>query len=262
MIKLFHNIRQNLLNEGKTSKYLKYAIGEIILVVIGILIALSLNNWKEYTADRSNERNQLKNIQEDILKDTTDVTFNIAYHTQFLNSEKELLAYMQSPDNKPVDSISYELALGLPMILTLHESSFNNLRNTDLNIITNDSLKQQISNHYDNFAKVILTLENDLDEYKTYRSKLPYFLKYFRLSNKVVIRDNTQFNTGDYFGPDVEFNKLVLVDTVGLKNDEAFKIVLAQSISFTKIKVQLYFDFLERIQELKKAIDQELRKKV
>ncbi|RIA09050.1 hypothetical protein OE09_0878 [Flavobacteriaceae bacterium MAR_2010_72] len=44
MIKFFHHIHQNFLNEGKTSKYLKYAIGEIILVVIGILIALSINN--------------------------------------------------------------------------------------------------------------------------------------------------------------------------------------------------------------------------
>ncbi|MBK8633970.1 MAG: hypothetical protein IPN72_10580 [Saprospiraceae bacterium] len=49
MIKLFRNIRQSLLAEGKTSKYLKYAIGEIILVVIGILIALSINTWNKTT---------------------------------------------------------------------------------------------------------------------------------------------------------------------------------------------------------------------
>lgn len=47
MIKFFRKIRQNLLSEGKTGKYLKYAIGEIILVVIGILIALQINNWNE-----------------------------------------------------------------------------------------------------------------------------------------------------------------------------------------------------------------------
>lgn len=47
MIKFFRKIRQNLLSEGKTGKYLKYAIGEIILVVIGILIALGINNWNE-----------------------------------------------------------------------------------------------------------------------------------------------------------------------------------------------------------------------
>ena len=45
MIKLLRNIRKQLLAEGKTSRYLKYAIGEIILVVIGILIALGINNW-------------------------------------------------------------------------------------------------------------------------------------------------------------------------------------------------------------------------
>ena len=45
MIKFFRKIRQNLLLENKTGKYFKYAIGEILLVVIGILIALSINNW-------------------------------------------------------------------------------------------------------------------------------------------------------------------------------------------------------------------------
>ena len=47
MIKFFRNIRKNLLTEGKTTKYFKYAVGEIILVVIGILIALQINNWNE-----------------------------------------------------------------------------------------------------------------------------------------------------------------------------------------------------------------------
>ncbi|TVZ59704.1 hypothetical protein NA63_2240 [Flavobacteriaceae bacterium MAR_2010_105] len=47
MIKFFRKIRQNLLSENKFSKYLFYALGEIILVVVGILIALSINNWKE-----------------------------------------------------------------------------------------------------------------------------------------------------------------------------------------------------------------------
>ncbi|NNF86407.1 MAG: hypothetical protein HKO48_02830, partial [Nitrosopumilus sp.] len=47
MIKFFRRIRKDLMETGKTSKYLKYAIGEIILVVIGILIALQINNWNE-----------------------------------------------------------------------------------------------------------------------------------------------------------------------------------------------------------------------
>ena len=45
MIKLFRNMRQNFIMENKTGKYFKYAIGEIVLVVIGILITLRVNNW-------------------------------------------------------------------------------------------------------------------------------------------------------------------------------------------------------------------------
>ena len=47
MIKFFRKIRQDLLSTGKTGKYLKYAIGEILLVIIGILIAVSINSWNE-----------------------------------------------------------------------------------------------------------------------------------------------------------------------------------------------------------------------
>jgi uncharacterized membrane protein len=52
MIKFFRKIRQNLLMENKTGKYLKYAIGEIVLVVIGILIALSINNFNNSRQER------------------------------------------------------------------------------------------------------------------------------------------------------------------------------------------------------------------
>jgi hypothetical protein len=55
MIKLFRKIRYDLMAKHKTGKYFKYAIGEIILVVIGILIALSINNWNETQKEKHNE---------------------------------------------------------------------------------------------------------------------------------------------------------------------------------------------------------------
>ena len=60
MIKFFRKIRQKTLSEGKTGKYLKYAFGEIIIVVVGILIALQINNW--------NEHRKIKNAEIEILK--------------------------------------------------------------------------------------------------------------------------------------------------------------------------------------------------
>ena len=70
MIKFFRKIRQNLLSEGKTGKYFKYAIGEILLVIIGILIAVSINNW--------NEDQKLKKVEQSILKDLKqEMTINL-----------------------------------------------------------------------------------------------------------------------------------------------------------------------------------------
>lgn len=66
MIKFFRNIRKSLLNEGKTSKYFKYAIGEIVLVVIGILIALQINNWNESRKEQRLLQTYYKQILEDL----------------------------------------------------------------------------------------------------------------------------------------------------------------------------------------------------
>ena len=63
MIKFFRHIRQNLLMENKTGKYFKYAIGEILLVVIGILIALQINNWNEGRKRAAEERLLLSNLK-------------------------------------------------------------------------------------------------------------------------------------------------------------------------------------------------------
>jgi hypothetical protein len=66
MIKFFRRIRQGLLTENKFSKYVLYAIGEIVLVIIGILIALQLNNWKEQQKLNSNEQEVLKDLRVEV----------------------------------------------------------------------------------------------------------------------------------------------------------------------------------------------------
>ena len=80
MIKFFRKIRYDLLEKNKTGKYFKYAIGEIILVVIGILIALQINNWNE-----SNKKNKLKtsyitSLIDDYTKDTIQLNNSINFN--------------------------------------------------------------------------------------------------------------------------------------------------------------------------------------
>ncbi|WP_250434351.1 DUF6090 family protein [Hanstruepera flava] len=80
MIKFFRKIRQQLLSEGKTSKYFKYALGEIVLVVIGILIALQINNWNENRKNRITEADYYCRILDDfelnekLIDETTELT--------------------------------------------------------------------------------------------------------------------------------------------------------------------------------------------
>ena len=82
MIKFFRHIRQNQLETGKTRKYLKYAIGEIVLVVIGILIALSINNWNENRKENNYLRMVYTHIQKDLLTDTLNISENIKYYSK------------------------------------------------------------------------------------------------------------------------------------------------------------------------------------
>ena len=81
MIKFFRQIRLDLMEKNKTGKYLKYAIGEIVLVVIGILIALSINNWNEKRIEVNQEKITLSNLNEefqDNLRDLDSITVKLS----------------------------------------------------------------------------------------------------------------------------------------------------------------------------------------
>ncbi|MCX2718905.1 DUF6090 family protein [Lentiprolixibacter aurantiacus] len=67
MLHFFRKTRRDLLANSKFFKYLKYAIGEILLVVIGILIALQVNNWNEERIDRNRETQVLKELRDDLV---------------------------------------------------------------------------------------------------------------------------------------------------------------------------------------------------
>ena len=95
MIKLFRNVRKNLLNEGKTTKYFKYAIGEIILVVIGILIALQVNNWNEIQKSKQQGRIILENILQDLKNDKIGLTKIIERRTSKAKSARLMGSYYE-----------------------------------------------------------------------------------------------------------------------------------------------------------------------
>ncbi|MFS4447322.1 DUF6090 family protein [Maribacter sp. 2307UL18-2] len=103
MLKFFGKIRQKLLSENKFSKYLIYAIGEIVLVVIGILIALQINNWNITQQDRKTEKQNLLALQEEFSKNKTKIQEVIQQNNQNISGAEKMI---QSFSSTSKDTIS------------------------------------------------------------------------------------------------------------------------------------------------------------
>ena len=111
MIKFFREIRQNLIMENKTGKYLKYAIGEIVLVVIGILIALSINNWNDERNAKieteAQRQSNLKEIYHDLKRDVIVLDTIINQLQGQKEDSKYLLKVLESNDKYVSDSLKF-----------------------------------------------------------------------------------------------------------------------------------------------------------
>lgn len=148
MIKFFRHIRQKLLQENRFTKYLLYAIGEIVLVVIGILIALQINNWNESQKERKLEEStliEIKNaLQLDIrlLQEEIELQLgNAQSATVLLNHIKEKKPYSKKLDSLWVNVVYY-------FLVDFNTSAYKLLESRGIDIIKNESLRQKIVDHY------------------------------------------------------------------------------------------------------------------
>lgn len=146
MIKFFRHIRQRLLTENKISKYLLYAIGEIILVVIGILIALQVNNWREEQQDIKDFNLIIKEIGNNIRLDSIEMAIDV----NDIKKQIECLEFLMNIDKSiPNDSLSACIA----RIMHTHWPDYNTtgieqLKNNKNVSIKKDSLIEAIYDYY------------------------------------------------------------------------------------------------------------------
>ena len=150
MLKFFRNIRQKLLNEGKTTSYLKYAIGEIILVIIGILMALQINNWNEDRKEKKLEFYLLNQIKTDIQADSSLIaSFIMLTHGKTLQAKRlrkavEKKRYDMSKDSLVVNAF----LIGKLVLFDAYTPTFDELVSSGkLNIIKSDNLKTLIKRY-------------------------------------------------------------------------------------------------------------------
>ncbi|MFH6768800.1 DUF6090 family protein [Gaetbulibacter aquiaggeris] len=179
MIKFFRKIRQKLLAENKISKYLLYAVGEIILVVIGILIALQINNWNEINKTHIIEINTLKELRSDLEQNRIEINGHITALENCVKSNKVILHYMENklPYN---DSLDFHFSTLYPFIAFAPvQTTFDNLSQNGIKLISNDSLRNQISKLYGNEFEAFRVFERTyfVEHYSNYIK--PMFIKEF-----------------------------------------------------------------------------------
>lgn len=100
MIKFFRHIRQNLIMENRTGKYLKYAIGEIILVVIGILIALQINNWNEQNAIHKTQEKHLRAIKNEMTNNLNSLEKEQQRLADIIENNRQLIRLIDESDER------------------------------------------------------------------------------------------------------------------------------------------------------------------
>lgn len=160
MIKFFRKIRQTLVKDNRLGKYLLYASGEIILVVIGILIALQINNWNENNKTSLLEKIYLSNIADDLHDQLTSIDDQIDFETNFSNSSLEILTNFYN-NTLTLDSVFFNSAsilIARKTFITEDATYTDLISSGNIKVLSNKKMKNQIIKYYqelERFEKII-----------------------------------------------------------------------------------------------------------
>ncbi|HDZ04284.1 MAG TPA: hypothetical protein ENH58_04480 [Maribacter sp.] len=181
MIKFFRKIRYDLMVKNKTGKYLKYAFGEIVLVVIGILIALQISNWNERrkTSEKElillTELQSALNLNKEKLNYRSDNFKNVSIEGKLLEVHlSNNLAYndsLQSYFTIPTTDFSFQISY----------STYENIKSQGFDIVSNSELRLKIINLYDEVFANSRDQEIKTSNLLT-NSIQPIMFKYFKVT--------------------------------------------------------------------------------
>ena len=193
MLKFFRKIRQNLLLEGRTGKYVKYAFGEIVLVVIGILIALQINTWSQRIKDSKEEHELLVKIRANIQSDTLNLKGGI-------DRIKSYLAALEIIENEMKDETlsRFSVDLSRPLIsavdMNLETTTWENLKSTGkLSLLKSASLVDSLQTYYQQFKNVNKSWTEGFQSYN--RGILAP--KFFEFDDLTFFPPESSFKSGD-----------------------------------------------------------------
>ena len=242
MLTFFRRIRKGLIDSSSARKYVLYAIGEIALVVFGILIALQINNWNEERKHRIDEVSLLRVLKsnfetslEELKADTVMNRITVTKYQELIKAVKEDLPYDESLGEALV--LMYDWAS--PHI---PNTAYESLKSRGIEIIRNIELRNQIVDIYE---KQFAYLVNGYDraEWAFFQSALiPFATK-----NIEVIDDNTTYSG-------------IPNDFQALKENPEFVNILSKLISLRLWGIDNYTSTMNKVEDVIELIDNELEK--
>jgi len=161
MFSFLRKIRKKLSMKNDSTKYLGYALGEIVLVVIGILIALGINNWSEDRKERELETEILVQISENLKKDKEALSGIIANANRAVYSSEKILELHRTSQSS--DSLKYWLGniVQFDRFLPL-TNAYEVLKSKGLDLVSNKELRFKLGTYYDDQAQIITNANEDL----------------------------------------------------------------------------------------------------
>jgi len=245
MINFFRKIRKQLADDNKPLKYLRYAIGEIFLVVIGILIALQINNWNQNRIENQVEKRLLKELHENLEYNEQTLKSDIAEEYKSMHSVKQVLEILEN--RLPYhDSMDYHFGRSqYSPDIVLSTTAFSSIQSRGFDIISSDSLRNSIITLFDNDYKYLIAQTVRLEDQFWPSSVLPLYHKYFRLNSM----EGTPYNDGLDSAP---------VDYEALLNDQQYHNMIKHRGGFRYQGAALKEDALGKTVKLKNQIKEYL----
>ena len=239
MFKFFRRIRQGLLKEGKFYGYLVYAIGEIILIIIGILIALQISNWNETRKLKSIEISLLKGISVDLTQNINQVKAIISADDKDIQKGENLLKILKDPESTFHDSLKLSFGVINSYFPFEHtDGAYENLKQKGLDIIQDDSLKIEVRYLFEQLFPGIEKTGNSFRE-KVYFQSTDIFIKYLE-TEKIIFSKNPN-----------NFNKL--------KESQEFINMFTYALASRRQARNIYQGRLDRALKAKQFIDEKIQ---
>lgn len=275
MIKFFRTIRKSLLMENKTSKYFKYAIGEIILVVIGILIALSINNWNQNQNRLKKETILLQQLKVELISIFKDVYSDLAQLRQAEKSHYKIIDHIdENLDYKEELAFDFDF-LKEDEYIYPETAVYNKIKDEGLDIIQNDSIRNNVQILYETIFPRIsrgLSFHPDISEYldefytTNFKVNKNYNITHSFIIEKESISDTIFPSTSiTYPMVFVEYGKTrqftlgyIPLDFEDLKKNNEFYMLLAKADDYRYYKITWYEYAKTRIKNVVAFIDKEL----